>query len=171
MDAGDETVRVLDPSRPADSDRNVDPLDLEQSHLFAVVRRPLHRRNPRESFAKAEQDIAVAIEKDPFWAELYALQAVLQDRARKHTDAGRSLKNAHRLAKKTQSAFFDVCEGIMFTRQHNFDGAKSKFRTAAKHVHADSAGNAELALLLVTNPSGDSRSRRGREGGHRGLPD
>ena len=115
----------------------------------------------QKSLGKAVEDIAVAIEKDPYWAELYALQAVLQDRVGKHPEAAQSLKNARRLAKKKQSAFFDVCEGIVFTRQHNFEGAKSKFRTAAKHDHTNSAGNAQLALLLVTHPKPELRDPAG----------
>ena len=109
----------------------------------------------------AVEDFATAIEKDPDWPELYALQAVLQDRVGSHAEADRSLKEVRRRAKKRQSAFFDVCEGIVCTRKHNFEGAKSKFLQAAKHDRTDSAGNAQLALLLVTNPKPERRDPKG----------
>lgn len=94
----------------------------------------------------------MALARDPSWPELYALQAVLQDLAGKRADADKSFKTAHKLLKKGQPAFIEVCEGIVCVKRHNYERAKSKFRSAAKHDPANPAGQAELALLLVTYP-------------------
>lgn len=105
-----------------------------------------------KSFEKAGQDIETAIKKDPSWADLYALQAVLQDRAGKRVDADKSFKTARRLAKKSPSSFIDVCDGIVCSNRRNYEGARTRFGAAAKHDPANPAGQAELALLLVTFP-------------------
>jgi tetratricopeptide (TPR) repeat protein len=105
-----------------------------------------------KSFEKARQDIEMALARDPNWPELHALQAVLQDLAGKRADADKSFKTAHKLLKKGQPAFIDVCEGIVCVKRRNYEGAKSKFRSAAKHDPANPAGQGELALLLVTYP-------------------
>jgi Tfp pilus assembly protein PilF len=105
-----------------------------------------------KSFEKARQDIAMALERDPSWPELHALQAVLQDLAGKRADADKSFKTAHRLLKKRQPAFIEICEGIVCVNRRNYEGAKAKFRSAAKHDPANPAGQAELALVLVTYP-------------------
>ncbi len=105
-----------------------------------------------KNFEKARQDVAMALARDPSWPELYALQAVLQDLAGKRADADKSFKTAHKLLKKGQPAFIEVCEGIVCVKRHNYERAKSKFRSAAKHDPANPAGQAELALLLVTYP-------------------
>jgi tetratricopeptide (TPR) repeat protein len=114
-----------------------------------------------KNFGKASEDFGLALTRDPNWPELYALQAVLQDRAGKHVDADRSFKAARRLTKKTPSAFVDVCDGIVCAQRKNYAGAKAKFLTAAKHDPADPAGNAELALLLATCPKDELRDTAG----------
>jgi Flp pilus assembly protein TadD len=103
-----------------------------------------------KSFVKAEEDIELAIKRDPSWAELYAIQAVLQDHAGQHPASEQSFKKARRLAKK--STFVDVCEGIIYSKHKNYGAARSKFRSAAKHDASDPAAHAELALLLVAHP-------------------
>jgi len=110
-----------------------------------------------KNFEKAGQDIDLAVTRDPNWPELYALQAVLQERAGKHADADRSFKTARRLTKKAPLAFVDVCDGVVCAKRRNYAGAKAKFLTAARHDHADASGNAELALLLVTCPKEELR--------------
>jgi tetratricopeptide (TPR) repeat protein len=114
-----------------------------------------------KNFGKASEDFGLALIRDPNWPELYALQAVLQDRAGKHVDADRSFKAARRLTKKTPSAFVDVCDGIVCAQRKNYAGAKAKFLTAAKHDPADPAGNAELALLLDKCPKDELRDAAG----------
>lgn len=106
-------------------------------------------------FGQASEDIAMAIKRDPNWVELYALQAVLQDRAGKQSDVEKSLKAMRRLKKK--SAFTEVCEGIIASRHGNFDGARNKFESATKHDPADPAGQTELALLFLTSSKTEKR--------------
>jgi tetratricopeptide (TPR) repeat protein len=105
-----------------------------------------------KSFEKARQDIEMALAREPNWPELHALQAVLQDLAGKRTDADKSFKAARKLLKKGQPAFLEVCEGIVCVNRRNYEGAKAKFRSAAKHDPANPAGQAELALLLIAYP-------------------
>ena len=153
-----EWVRITRPfdlwtqTRPPHTDRDVDPLDSGQCRLCAGLRRPLRHRNRRQDFEKARQDIEMALARDPNWPELHALHAVLQDLAGKRADADKSFKTAHKLLKKGQPAFIEVCEGIVCVKRRNYEGAKSKFRSAAKHDPANPAGQAELALFLVTYP-------------------
>jgi Flp pilus assembly protein TadD len=106
-------------------------------------------------YGQASEDIGLAIKRDPNWVELYALQAVLQDRAGKQSDVEKSLKAMRRLKKK--SAFTEVCEGIISSRHGNFDGAKNKFESATKHDPADPAGQTELALLFLTSSKPEKR--------------
>ncbi len=110
-----------------------------------------------KSFGKAGEDLEEAIKKDPNWAELYALQAVLQDRAGNLAESDHSLKKARQLTKKTPLAFVDLCDGMVCVRRRNYDAAKARFRTAAKRDRNDPAGNAQLALLLATCPKGALR--------------
>jgi tetratricopeptide (TPR) repeat protein len=110
-----------------------------------------------KSFDKAGEDVEEAIKKDPNWAELYALQAVLQDRAGNLAESDHSLKKSRQLTKKTPLAFIDICDGMVCARRRNYEGAKSRFRTAAKRDRNDPTGNAQLALLLATCPKGALR--------------
>jgi tetratricopeptide (TPR) repeat protein len=110
-----------------------------------------------KSFDKAGEDVEEAIKKDPNWAELYALQSVLLDRAGSLAESDHSLKKARQLTKKTPLAFVDLCDGMVCVRRRNYDAAKARFRTAAKRDHNDPAGNAQLALLLATCPKDELR--------------
>jgi tetratricopeptide (TPR) repeat protein len=110
-----------------------------------------------KNYEKALEDIGAAIRRDPFWAELYPLQAVLQNRAGKRVDLDQSLRTIRYLNKKKKSAFVDVCEGIVSARRHNFDGARHKFVSATKDDPSDPTGEAELALLLISHPKTEKR--------------
>jgi tetratricopeptide (TPR) repeat protein len=111
----------------------------------------IHEKN----YDKAGEDIAMAIKRDPFWVELYALQAVLQDRAGKRAEVDKSFKMVRRF--KNKPAFVEVCEGIISANHHIYDRARNKFGAAAKHDPSDPAGPAELALLLLTYPKTELR--------------
>jgi tetratricopeptide (TPR) repeat protein len=111
----------------------------------------------QKSYEKALEDIGSATKRDPYWVELYGLQAVLQDRAGKRVDVDQSLKTIRQLSKRNKSAFVDVCEGIISVTHHNFDGARNKFGLATKDDPAEPAGEAELALLLITHPKAERR--------------
>jgi tetratricopeptide (TPR) repeat protein len=111
----------------------------------------------QKNYEKALEDIGSATKRDPYWVELYGLQAVLQDRAGKRVDLDQSLKTIRQLSKKKKSAFADVCEGIISARHHNFDGARTKFGLATKDDPAEPAGEAELALSLITHPKTERR--------------
>ncbi|HEV7999609.1 MAG TPA: hypothetical protein VGP63_07005 [Planctomycetaceae bacterium] len=106
-------------------------------------------------YEQAREDIGLAIKRDPNWVELYALQAVLQDRAGKNADVEKSFKMMRRL--KTKSAFAEVCEGIISSRHGNFDGAKNKFESSTKRDPSDPAGQTELALLYLTSTKPEKR--------------
>src|ERR1700733_272163 len=109
----------------------------------------------QRKFDKASEDIELAIKRDPTWVELYGLQAVLQDRAGKHAEVDKALRTIRRLKKK--SAFVEVCEGIISSWHQNLEGAKTKFGAATKHDASDPAGQAQLALLLMTFPKSELR--------------
>jgi tetratricopeptide (TPR) repeat protein len=113
----------------------------------------IHQKN----YGKALEDLGSAIKRDPYWAELYALQAVLQDRAGKRPEAERSLRAVRQLAKKRKSAFIDVCDGIIAARQHKLDFARAKFESASKDDPSDPSGQVQLALLLISHPKPEKR--------------
>jgi tetratricopeptide (TPR) repeat protein len=110
-----------------------------------------------KKYGKAIEDIGSAIKRDPYWAELYALQAVLQDRAGKRLEAEQSFRAVRQLTKKKRSAFVDVCEGIAAARRNKLDVARDKFVLATKDDPTDPSGNVQLALLLVSHPKPERR--------------
>jgi tetratricopeptide (TPR) repeat protein len=109
----------------------------------------------QKSYEKATDDIAMAIKRDPYWVELYALQAILQDRAGKQSDVDKTFKMIHRLKKKP--VFVEVCDGIISAWHKNLNGAKSKLGAAAKHDPSDPTAPGELALLLISYPKSELR--------------
>jgi tetratricopeptide (TPR) repeat protein len=111
----------------------------------------IHQKN----YEKATEDIGMAIKRDPYWVELYALQAILGDRAGRQADVDKSFKVIRRVKKKP--AFVETCDGIISAWHKNLDGAKSKLGAAAKHDPSDPAAPGELALLLVSYPKSELR--------------
>jgi Tfp pilus assembly protein PilF len=112
-----------------------------------------------KNLEKAREDIDLAISRDPSWVELYALQAVLLDRAGKRVDVDKAFRMIRRLKKK--SAFVEVCEGIISANHHNYDGARAKFGAAAKRDPSDPTAQTELALLLISHPKTELRDPAG----------
>jgi tetratricopeptide (TPR) repeat protein len=112
-----------------------------------------------KNYEKAREDISLAISRDPSWVELYALQAVLLDRAGKQVDVDKAFRTIRRLKKK--SAFVEVCEGIISANHHNYEGARAKFDAAAKRDPSDPTAQTELALLLISHPKADLRNPAG----------
>jgi tetratricopeptide (TPR) repeat protein len=111
----------------------------------------IHQKN----YAKAREDIHLALKRDPSWAELYGLLAVVEERAGKNADAEKSLKVVRRLKKRP--AFLEVCEGIVAAEHNNFDMARLKFTAATKHDPTDPTAQVELALLYLAFPKSEKR--------------
>lgn len=112
----------------------------------------IHQKN----YEKAREDIHLALKRDPSWAELYGLLAVVEERAGKNADAERSLKIIRRVKKRP--AFLEVCEGIVAAEHKNFETARMKFVAAAKHDPTDPTAQTQLALLYLTFPQSEKRN-------------
>jgi tetratricopeptide (TPR) repeat protein len=112
----------------------------------------------QKEYQKALADVESAIRQDPYWSELWALKAVLQERTGKRGKADQSLREVrHLLNKKKTSAFVDVCEGLISVRRTRLDKARSWFSSATKDDPTDPAGKGELALLLISHPKTEKR--------------